>query len=130
MKDEYIKNFYNEVNQELEGNYKIILEPGRKLTEDWIEYDPVKWEVEKPLQNLVDKLLKENTLSLEEKILSIYKFICLNYIYDDNVLYFFKRGYAYTYTLSNPSSNVMSTGFSGSGLPVRTKFKISAVVTA
>ena len=91
MKDEYIKNFYNEVNQELEGNYKIILEPGRKLTEDWIEYDPVKWEVEKPLQNLVDKLLKENTLSLEEKILSIYKFICLNYIYDDNVLYFFKR---------------------------------------
>ena len=91
MNDEYIKNFYKEVNQALEGNYKIILEPGRNLTEDWIEYDPVKWEVEEPIQNLVEKLLKENKLSLEEKILCIYKFICLNYIYDDNVLYFFKR---------------------------------------
>ena len=91
MKDEYIISFYNEVNQSLEGNYKIILEPGRKLKEDWIEYDPVKWEVEEPIQNLVESLLKENTLSLEEKILSLYKFICLNYIYDDNVLYFFKR---------------------------------------
>ena len=91
MKDEYIKSFYKEVNQALEGNYKIILEPGRNLTEDWIEYDPVKWEVEEPIQNLVEKLLKENKLSLEEKILCIYKFICLNYIYDDNVLYFFKR---------------------------------------
>ena len=91
MKDEYIKSFYKEVNQALEGNYKIILEPGRNLTEDWIEYDPVKWEVEEPIQNLVEKLLKKNKLSLEEKILSIYKFICLNYIYDDNVLYFFKR---------------------------------------
>ena len=29
--------------------------------------------------------------NLEDKILSIYKFICLNYIYDDNVLYFFRR---------------------------------------
>ena len=91
MKAEYIKSFYKEVNQALEGNYKIILEPGRNLTEDWIEYDPVKWEVEEPIQNLVEKLLKKNKLSLEEKILSIYKFICLNYIYDDNVLYFFKR---------------------------------------
>ena len=91
MKDEYIKSFYKEVNQALAGNYKIILEPGRNLKEDWIEYDPVKWEVEEPIQNLVEKLLKKNKLSLEEKILSIYKFICLNYIYDDNVLYFFKR---------------------------------------
>ena len=59
MKDEYIKSFYKEVNQALEGNYKIILEPGRNLTEDWIEYDPVKWEVEEPIQNLVEKLLKK-----------------------------------------------------------------------
>ena len=29
MKDEYIKSFYKEVNQALEGNYKIILEPGQ-----------------------------------------------------------------------------------------------------
>ena len=91
MKDEYIKKFYNEITQYLRGDYKIVLEPGRKLTEEWIEYDQVKWELDEPILDLVNKLLKENTLSLEEKILEIYKFICLNYIYDDNVLYFFRR---------------------------------------
>jgi len=46
MKDEYIKEFYNEVCKELEGEYKIILEPNRELTDEWIEYDQVKWELE------------------------------------------------------------------------------------
>jgi hypothetical protein len=91
MKDEYIKKFYNEVCQNLEGDYKIILEPTRSLTEDWIEYDQVKWELEESLQDLVKKLLKENNLTFEEKVLEVYKFICLNYIYDDNVLYFFRK---------------------------------------
>lgn len=91
MRDEYIRKFYTEINQSLEGDYKIILEPNRKLTEDWIEYDTVKWELEAPLKNLVTQLSNDNKLTFEEKILSIYKYICLNYIYDDNVLYFFKR---------------------------------------
>lgn len=91
MKDEFIKKFYNEVMQNLEGDYKIILEPGRSLTQDWIEYDKVKWKMDEDLENLVEELLKENEISFEEKILEVYKYICLNYIYDDNVLYFFKR---------------------------------------
>ncbi len=91
MKDEYIEKFYKELNNSLEGDYKIILEPNRKFTYDWIEYDTVKWDLEEPIKNLVSKLLKDNTISFEEKILEIYKYICLNYIYDDNVLYFFKR---------------------------------------
>ena len=91
MSDEYIRKFYNEISGVLEGDYKIILEPGRELTDDWIEYDQVKWELEEQIQELVDTLSKDNTLSLEEKILEIYKLICLNYIYDDNVLYFFRR---------------------------------------
>lgn len=91
MKDEYIKRFYNEVEEALDGDYKIILEPNRELKEEWIEYDQVKWEIEEPLQDLVKTLLKDKTLNFEEKILSIYKYICLNYIYDVNVLYFFKK---------------------------------------
>ena len=91
MSDEYIKKFYNEVSQSLEGDYKIILEPTRNLSYDWIEYDTVKWELEEQLQNLVTALLNDTNLSFEEKILKVYKYICLNYIYDDNVLYFFKR---------------------------------------
>ena len=91
MNDEHIKQFYNELNQTLEGDYKIILEPNRNLTEDWIEYDQVKWELEEPIQQLVETLLKENTLSFEDKILRVYEYICLKYIYDTNVLYFFKK---------------------------------------
>ena len=90
MNDEYIKRFYNEIKENLEGDYKIILEPNRELTEEWIEYDQVKWEMDEPIKTLVDKLVQNNKLSFEEKVLEIYKFICLNYIYDDNVLYFFR----------------------------------------
>ena len=43
--DKYIINFYNELSKELDGNYKIILESGRNLSESWIEYDTVKWEI-------------------------------------------------------------------------------------
>lgn len=42
MKDEYIYRFYDGVKQNLDGDYKIILEPTRKIKEDWIEYDKVK----------------------------------------------------------------------------------------
>lgn len=91
MSNEYIKKFYNEVNDALEGNFKIILEPCRDLKEEWIEYDSVKWELEEPVKSLVEKLLKENKLTFEEKMLEVYKCICLHYIYDDNVLFFFRR---------------------------------------
>lgn len=96
MKDEYIKKFYNEITNVLEGEYKIILEPGRNLKEKWIEYDKVKWELEEPVKKLVEKLLKDNSMSFEEKVLEVYKCICLNYIYDDNVLFFFKNENGYT----------------------------------
>lgn len=91
MKDEYIIEFYNEVKNSLEGEYKIILEPGRKINEEWIEYDKVKWEIEDSMKDLVQKLMEEKELTLEQKILKLYEFICLNYIYDVNVLYFFKK---------------------------------------
>lgn len=91
MKDENIRRFYNEVCKHYEEEYKIILEPGRNFTEDWIEYDTVKWEVEEIVKGLVEDLKNNKELTFEEKILELYKFIALNYIYDDNVLFFFKK---------------------------------------
>lgn len=89
--DKYIVNFYNEICQSLGDNYKIILEPNRELQEDWIEYDQVKWELEGQLESLVETLSKDKSMDIEDKILIIYNHICLNYVYDGNVLYFFKR---------------------------------------
>ena len=91
MQDEYIKKFYSEVCNNLGSNYKIILEPGRRLKENWIEYDTVKWEMEDDVKELVNSLVKDEKLSLEEKIIKVYEFICMNYIYDVNVLYFFRK---------------------------------------
>ena len=91
MEDRYIYKFYDEVCQNLDGTYKIILEPKRKLKENWIEYDKVKWEIEGGIKEFVNTLLKIKSLNLEEKIIKVYEFICMNYIYDANVLYFFKR---------------------------------------
>ena len=88
---EYIREFYKSVSQNLEGNYKIILEHKRNLLEEWIEYDCVKWEIEKPVEKYLNILIKESTISLEEKIIKLYEFICLNYIYDANVLFFFRK---------------------------------------
>ena len=62
MSDEYIQRFYNELKENLEGDYKIILEPNRELTEDWIEYDQVKWEIDEPIKTLLEKLLKNKTI--------------------------------------------------------------------
>lgn len=91
MKDEYIKKFYNEVCKELGENYKIILEPGRKMNDKWIEYDKVKWETENGIEKLVNELKKKEEMTFEEKVLKLYEYICLNYVYDANVLYFFKK---------------------------------------
>ena len=91
MKDEYIVRFYNEVKSSMDGDYKIILEPNRSLKEDWIEYDSVKWEMSDELNELVDNLKNDNTKSFEEKVLAVYQYICLKYVYDANVLYFFRK---------------------------------------
>ena len=91
ISDESIKMFYNEICQNLEGDYKIVLEPGRTLKEEWIEYDSVKWELEDSIKDLVLELKNNTNKSIEEKIFELYKYICQNYIYDANVLYFFRR---------------------------------------
>ena len=91
MREERIKEFYKKISDILEGEYKIILEEPRDIQEKWIEYDTIKWELEGGLIELVEKLKENSILSFEEKILKIYEYICLNYIYDDNVLYFFKK---------------------------------------
>lgn len=89
--NKYIEKYYNEVCNTLKGDYKIILESNRDINKDFIEYDKVKWELDGDMPKFVNLLLKNKTLSFEEKILSVYKYICLNYVYDDNVLYFFKK---------------------------------------
>lgn len=89
--DNNIRNFYSEICQKYGNNYKIVLEPGGSHTESWIEFDTVKWEMEQPIKDCVNSLLKDNTITLEEKIIKLYEFICNRYIYDATALYFCRR---------------------------------------
>ena len=91
MDNKYIKNFYNEICQAIGENYKIVIEKDIGLKENWIEYDKVKWDMEEELEKFVDLLKQNKNMKLEEKILKIYEYICLNYIYDANVLFFFRK---------------------------------------
>lgn len=91
MNKKYIERLYKEVEEQLDEEYKVVLEPSTNIKEDYVELDCINWELEDTMVELVDSLKNNNELTLEEKILEVYKFICLNYIYDDNVLFFFKK---------------------------------------
>ena len=91
MNKKYIERLYKEVEEQLDEEYKVVLEPSTNIKEDYVELDCINWELEDTMVDLVDSLKNNNKLTLEEKILEVYKFICLNYIYDDNVLFFFKK---------------------------------------
>lgn len=91
MNKKYIERLYKEVEEQLDEEYKVVLEPSTNIKEDYVELDCINWELEDTMVKLVDSLKNNNKLTLEEKVLEVYKFICLNYIYDDNVLFFFKK---------------------------------------
>lgn len=91
MNKKYIERLYKEVEEQLDEEYKVVLEPSTNIKEDYVELDCINWELEDTMIELVDSLKNNNKLTLEEKVLEVYKFICLNYIYDDNVLFFFKK---------------------------------------
>lgn len=88
---EKIVNFYEEICNNLDGEYKIVLQPGRDINEEWIEYDSVEWKIEPSMKDIVNKLQNNDELNIFEKIFELYKYICQSYIYDANVLYFFRR---------------------------------------
>lgn len=95
MKEETLERFYNEVCNHYEESYRIILENNvkeeDKINKTWIEYDPVKWTIEPGIENYMNTFINNSSLSFEDKLLKIYEYICLNYVYDDNVLFFFKK---------------------------------------
>lgn len=90
MSNEYIKKFYEEACTNLDGEYKIVVEADRDIDEEWIEHDVIDWQIEDCMKSLVEELSKNTLLTFEEKVLKLYEFICLHYVYDVNVLYFFR----------------------------------------
>lgn len=55
------------------------------LDED-IVFDKKEWKVNEVFQNYINQLKKQNDISIEEKMLKIYEKICVDYVYDDNLV--------------------------------------------
>ena len=87
--------------------HKIVLNPGETYqNEDKINdksedivFDKKEWEIPEELYRFVEEVSKNNNLSNEDKILSIFAKVCENYVYDDNILSYIKKSDEQDYTL-------------------------------
>ena len=68
MNKKYIERLYKEVEEQLDEEYKVVLEPSTNIKEDYVELDCINWELEDTMIELVDSLKNNNKLTLEEKV--------------------------------------------------------------
>ena len=46
MNKKYIERLYKEVEEQLDEEYKVVLEPSTNIKEDYVELDCINWELE------------------------------------------------------------------------------------
>lgn len=73
----------------------IVLNPAERENEKKIGsdiiYDKADWKITEEFSTYVKELSEDDTLSIEDKILSIYEKICKDYVYDDNLISYIKK---------------------------------------
>ena len=84
------------VNMFFRSKHTIVLDPklekkyGKYLGEE-IVYDKADWDMPSELKEYVKELSKNEELSKEEKILSVYEKLCHDYVYDDNLISYIQK---------------------------------------
>lgn len=84
------------VNMFFRNKHTIVLDPklekkyGKYLGEE-IVYDKADWDMPSELKEYVNELSKNEELSKEEKILSVYEKLCHDYVYDDNLISYIQK---------------------------------------
>lgn len=85
----------NLVTLSLRKKNLIILNPEERKDQENLDeniiYDEIEWKITQELSKYIEKLSNDNNLSIENKILQIYEKICLDYIYDDNLISYIKK---------------------------------------
>lgn len=75
---------------------KVVLNPEEHdehkeyLNEDIVD-DEINWKIPETLAAYVEMLSRDETISIERKILMIYEKICVDYVYDDNLISYIKQ---------------------------------------
>ena len=93
---EKIKKLNDLVSLYFRKKHIIVLNPEAKnnnieTLEDDIIYDNAKWKITDEFNEYINKLLKDDELSTEDKILVIFEKICKDYVYDDNLISYIKK---------------------------------------
>lgn len=94
---EKIKELNELVELFLKRKHVIILNPEEKDNkeqselDDSIEYDKADWKITDELNAYVYKMANNNQLSIEDKILGIFKKVCTDYVYDDNLISYIQK---------------------------------------
>lgn len=93
---EKVKKLNELTNVFFTTKHTIVLNPDEKLEgnenlgEDII-YDEAKWKITEELTEYINNLSKQNDLTVEDKILTIYEKLCKDYVYDDNLISYIQK---------------------------------------
>ena len=96
MDIEKLKKLNDLISLSLRRKHIIVLNPEDKTIPENdlgknIVYDKAEWRITDELNQFVENLSKDNTLNVEDKILSIFEKICTDYIYDDNLISYLRK---------------------------------------
>lgn len=74
----------------------LVLNPEDKQLEgeeenENVMYDKLNWSIPEEFKNYINELAKDYNLSYEEKIMKIYERVCMDFIYDDNLISYIKK---------------------------------------
>ncbi len=93
---ERLKELRNSVTEENRRKSIIVLNPDYQTRENNLEdnsivFDAANWKISEKLENEIQKIIEDNKLLKEEKIIAIYERICTEYVYDDNLISYIQK---------------------------------------
>lgn len=94
---EELKRLNELIDYNLHRKHIIVLDPkdeeenGIQEKNNNIIYDVGSWNLPENLSTFVSQIEKNNQMSPEDKILAIYEKICLEYVYDDNLISYIQK---------------------------------------
>ena len=91
-----LKRLNSLIDNNLHRKHIIVLDPEDKEDKDIgvkdnIIYDGGSWNLPETLSAFVESISKNNQMSPEDKTLAIYEKICLDYVYDDNLISYIQK---------------------------------------
>ena len=91
-----LKKLNELISLSVKTKHILVLDPKERNTETEefdrsVVYDPIEWKMNDELKEYVKELSANTRLSTEDKILKIFEKVCMDYVYDDNLISYIKK---------------------------------------